>query len=59
MTDPVLEYRVKRLEETVHGDHEPRLRALEGMAAKVAAYAALGSFVGGAAVVALVNTFFT
>ncbi len=57
LVDPVLEYRVKMLEHTVMLDHEPRLRKLEGIAAKVAVFAAGGSFVGGAVVAALVNYF--
>jgi formate/nitrite transporter FocA (FNT family) len=56
-TQAILEYRVAQLEATVTQDHEVRIRKLEGMAAKVAVFAAGGSFVGGAVVVALVNFF--
>lgn len=53
--DPVLEYRVLQLEKAVHVDHEARLRKLEGVAARVAVFAAGGSFVGGAVIVAIAN----
>lgn len=56
--DPVLEYRVTQLEKSVHIDHEARLRKLEGVAARVAVFAAGGSFVGGAVIVAIVNFLF-
>ncbi len=55
MTDPVLEYRVAQLEKTVKEDHEPRLRKLEVVAAKVAVFAAVGSIIGGALVTFLTN----
>lgn len=51
----VLEYRVSRLERTVDGDHEPRLRKVEGMTAKVAVFAAVGSIVGGSIVTAIIS----
>lgn len=55
----VLVYRVKQLEETVHQDHEARLRKLEGVAARVAVFAAGGSIGGAAIVTAIINYFFT
>ncbi len=56
-TDPVIEYRLTVVERTVMLDHEPRLRRLEGVAAKVAVFAAAGSFTGGAVIAALINYF--
>ena len=53
----ILEYRTDRLEETVHRDHEPRIRQLEESSAKVAGYAALGAVIGSAIITAVINYF--
>ena len=52
----VMLYRLDELERTVRHDHEPRIRGVERVAVKVAVWAAGGSLVGGAVVVAVINT---
>lgn len=51
----IFEYRLGQLEAKVSLDHEPRLRKLENVAARVAVFAAAGSFIGGAVIAALIN----
>lgn len=48
-------YRIDQMEEKVIKDHEPRIRALESMSAKIAMAATLGSLLGGGLVVAVVE----
>jgi hypothetical protein len=55
--EAVLYWRVAKLEETVKDDHEPRLRALETMAAKIAVWAFIGSTLGAALAAGIISYF--
>lgn len=55
--EAVLLYRLEELEKRVRTDHEPRIRELEKITAKVAVWSAGGALLGGGIIAALAQYF--